>query len=132
MPTSAWACPGRVLCPRGNVMSRDIRVAISGAVPMPTRTWACHPGISRRRWETGLVRRSWGGAMASRLIDSLATTDEMAELFSDGSVLRAMLRFEVGLALAQARLGMIPAKAAEAIARAAVAEDFDPVAIARD
>jgi 3-carboxy-cis,cis-muconate cycloisomerase len=70
--------------------------------------------------------------MSSRLIDCLATTDEMADLFSDGPVLGAMLRFEAGLARAQARLGMIPARAAETIARAAVVEDFDAAAIARD
>ena len=48
--------------------------------------------------------------MAGRLIESLATTDALAELFSDTSVLQAMLDFEVGLARAQARLGLCPAR----------------------
>ncbi len=70
--------------------------------------------------------------MSSRLIESLGTTEEMAELFSDGSVLESMLRFEIALARTQARLGVIPASAAEAIARAATVENFDPAALARD
>jgi 3-carboxy-cis,cis-muconate cycloisomerase len=70
--------------------------------------------------------------MSSRLIESLANTEQMAGLFSDSSVLRAMLQFEVALARAQARLGMIPQSAGETIARAAVVEHFDSEAIARD
>jgi 3-carboxy-cis,cis-muconate cycloisomerase len=70
--------------------------------------------------------------MAGRLIESLATTDAFAELFSDASVLRAMLDFEVGLARAQARVGMIPTAAADAIAAAAKPEAFDPIQLAND
>jgi len=70
--------------------------------------------------------------MPSRLIESLATTEEMAEVFSDAAVLGAMLRFEAALAAAQARLGMIPGSAAEAIARVATVEKFDAAAIARE
>jgi 3-carboxy-cis,cis-muconate cycloisomerase len=66
-----------------------------------------------------------------RLIESLATTDDLAELFSDRSVLTALLAFETGLARAQARLGMIPAAAADAIASAAAVDTFDAAAIAR-
>jgi 3-carboxy-cis,cis-muconate cycloisomerase len=65
------------------------------------------------------------------LIGSLATTEEMAELFFDNFVLAAMLAFEIGLSRAQARIGMIPTSAADAIARVVV-EDFDPAAIARE
>jgi 3-carboxy-cis,cis-muconate cycloisomerase len=65
------------------------------------------------------------------LIGSLATTEELAEVFSDRSVLKAMLSFEVGLARAQTRLGMIPAAAADAIEQATAVEDFDAAAIAR-
>jgi 3-carboxy-cis,cis-muconate cycloisomerase len=54
--------------------------------------------------------------MPSRLIDAFATTSTLAEVFSDASVLAAMLRFEAALAHCQARLGVIPASAAEAIA----------------
>jgi 3-carboxy-cis,cis-muconate cycloisomerase len=70
--------------------------------------------------------------MPSRLIDSLATTEPLAAAFSDAAVLRAMLDFEVQLAATQARLGLIPATAADAIARAADVEAFDAGAIARE
>jgi 3-carboxy-cis,cis-muconate cycloisomerase len=56
--------------------------------------------------------------MPSRLIESFATTTALDDAFSDGAVLGAMLRFEVALARAQARLGMIPQSAADAIANA--------------
>lgn len=52
-----------------------------------------------------------------RLIDGFSTTGPLADIFSDGEILKAMLRFETALARAQARLGMIPSSAAEAIAR---------------
>ena len=58
--------------------------------------------------------------MPARLIESLATTEALAEVFSDESVLRAMLRFEVALARAEAKLGIVPQAAADAIADAAV------------
>ena len=46
--------------------------------------------------------------MNMRLIESLATTPALAELFSDESVLGAMLDFEAALARAEARAGVIP------------------------
>lgn len=55
--------------------------------------------------------------MPAPLIDSFATTGVLAEQFSDAAVLGAMLRFESALARAQARLGMIPHTAADAIAQ---------------
>ena len=55
--------------------------------------------------------------MPARLIDGFATTDALAEVFSDEAVAGAMLRFEIALARAQARLGMIPQAAAEAIGK---------------
>src|SRR5258708_5516620 len=66
------------------------------------------------------------------LIDSLATTAPLAELFSDKSVLEAMLAFEVALARAQAHARIIPEAAAHAIAAAAKPEDFDAEALSRD
>jgi 3-carboxy-cis,cis-muconate cycloisomerase len=69
--------------------------------------------------------------MSVRLIDSLATTQPLAELFSDESVLQAMLDFEAALARAQARTGMIPGAAAEAIAASAKPGNFDAVALAQ-
>src|ERR1051326_4596731 len=64
------------------------------------------------------------------LIDCLGITEEFAALFSDHSVLEAMLDFEAALARSQARLGMIPQSAADAIS-AVRADKFDANAIAR-
>ena len=64
------------------------------------------------------------------LIDSLSTTAALSDVFSDGSVLEAMLRVEAALARALARAGLIPALAAESIAEAAQPEQFDAAAIA--
>ena len=66
-----------------------------------------------------------------RLIDSLATTEPLADVFSDRSVLQAMLDFEVVLARAEAELKIIPQSAARAISRAARAEDYDAAALSR-
>ena len=68
--------------------------------------------------------------MPSRLLDTLTTTEELAGLFSDRSVIEALLRFECALARAQARLGIIPNSAADVIAKAAIPDAFDPNAIA--
>ncbi len=67
-----------------------------------------------------------------RLIDCLATTDELAKLFSDQSVLQSMLEFEVALARVEALLGLFPHDAAEKIAASAKLEFFDAEAISRD
>jgi 3-carboxy-cis,cis-muconate cycloisomerase len=56
--------------------------------------------------------------MSGRLIESLATTPALAALFSDESVLSAMLEFEIALARAEARHGLIPPEAANAVAAA--------------
>jgi 3-carboxy-cis,cis-muconate cycloisomerase len=67
--------------------------------------------------------------MASRLIDSFATTGELADLFSDEAVIDAMLRFEAALADSQARLGIIPRSAADAIAQV---DGIDAGSVAED
>ena len=64
-----------------------------------------------------------------RLIDSLATTPALAELFSDESVLRAMLDFEAALARAEARIGVIPKEAADTITALAKPGSFDASAL---
>ncbi len=69
--------------------------------------------------------------MFTRLIESLSATEAMSQVFSDGAVVQAMLDFEAALARAEARLGLIPADAARAIADAAVAEGFDTADLAR-
>jgi 3-carboxy-cis,cis-muconate cycloisomerase len=68
--------------------------------------------------------------MPVRLIESLATTEALSEVFSDRSVLEAMLAFEVGLARAEARMGVVPDAAAKEIAAAARVESFDVAALA--
>jgi 3-carboxy-cis,cis-muconate cycloisomerase len=69
--------------------------------------------------------------MSVRLIESLATTEPLADLFSDQSILQAMLDFEVALARVQASKKIVPQSAADAIAVAAKAEAFDAAALAR-
>jgi 3-carboxy-cis,cis-muconate cycloisomerase len=59
------------------------------------------------------------------LIENLATTEALAEVFSDQSVLAALLQFEVGLARTQARQSLIPQAAADAITTAAQPDNFD-------
>ncbi|HSS97614.1 MAG TPA: 3-carboxy-cis,cis-muconate cycloisomerase [Terriglobales bacterium] len=68
--------------------------------------------------------------MPARLIESLATTEPLANLFSDQSVLQAMLDFESALAKAEAGVGVIPQSAASAIRKVAKAENFDTATLA--
>lgn len=70
--------------------------------------------------------------MSVRLIESLATTEPLAEVFSDASVLQAMLDFEVALARAEAELQIIPQSAVRAIARCSRAEEYDTAALAKE
>jgi 3-carboxy-cis,cis-muconate cycloisomerase len=70
--------------------------------------------------------------MPARLIESLATTEPLTEVFSDGSVLQAMLDFEVALARAEAQLGVVPKDAADAIAVAAQTHSFDIASLASE
>jgi len=77
---------------------------------------------SRRTYNAGLRKT----ALAARLIESLAATEPLAEVFSDVSVLQAMLDFESALARAEARVGIVPKSAADRItAAAAHANEFD-------
>src|SRR6185436_2527253 len=66
------------------------------------------------------------------LSDALYTTPEMAALFSGVSHVRRMLDFEAALARAEARAGVIPAEAAEAISAACRVELFDVPALLRE
>jgi 3-carboxy-cis,cis-muconate cycloisomerase len=70
--------------------------------------------------------------MPARLIESLATTEPLADLFSDQSVLHAMLDFEAALARAEAGAGLIPKAAAKAITSAARSDEFDLATLSRD
>src|SRR3974390_395201 len=69
--------------------------------------------------------------MAFRLIESLASTEPLAKLFADESILHAMLDFEVALAKVESRLGIIPASAAQSIAAAADPAAFDAADLSR-
>ena len=68
--------------------------------------------------------------MNVRLLESLATTDALADAFSDAALLSAMLRFEAALARAQAHAGLVPAAVADAITAVPLGA-FDAAAIAR-
>ena len=70
--------------------------------------------------------------MPARLIESLATTGPLAEVFSDLSFLQAMLDFEAALARAEARVGIVPPTAAAAIRKVAHAGEFDSGKLAEE
>jgi len=63
---------------------------------------------------------------------TLFTTPEMAAIFSAEAHVRQMLRFEAALARAEARVGVIPAEGADAIASACRVEQFDVAALYRE
>jgi len=68
--------------------------------------------------------------MPLQAINSLSTTPKMAALFSDESMLGAMLSFEAGLARSEASVGVIPASAVAPIEGAARAELYEAGEIA--
>ena len=70
--------------------------------------------------------------MVVRLVESLSTSPAMGAVFSDESILGAMLAFEVGLARAEASVGIIPMSAVAAIESAARVELYDAGKIAAD
>jgi 3-carboxy-cis,cis-muconate cycloisomerase len=75
--------------------------------------------------------RPAAGEAGRGLFDPLFTTGAVAEAVSDRAWLAAMLAFEAALARAQAKLGLVPAEAAEAIAAACAPERFDVAGLAR-
>src|SRR5690242_4222950 len=66
---------------------------------------------------------------AGQLLDALFTTERMRAICSDHGRVRGMLDFEAALARAEARVGVIPLSAAEAIASHCRAELFDMAAL---
>ena len=70
--------------------------------------------------------------MSTRLIDSLAATESLSEIFGDEAVLQTMLSFEGALARAEAQVGLIPADAARVITQAAMAQGFDIPRLVRE
>ena len=69
---------------------------------------------------------------ASSLIGPIFVSAPVQSIFSDRSLLEAMLDFEAALARAQAELGIIPAESAEAIAAACDASQYDVAEIGRN
>ena len=65
------------------------------------------------------------------LLDALSTLPELEAVFSDAAVLSAMLRFEIALARAESRRGIISERAADAIASLTI-DSLDAAAIARN
>jgi 3-carboxy-cis,cis-muconate cycloisomerase len=66
---------------------------------------------------------------SSGLFDRLFVPEAHREVCSDRAWLQAMLDFEAGLTRAEARAGLIPEEAADAIATACHADRFDPGAL---
>jgi 3-carboxy-cis,cis-muconate cycloisomerase len=73
---------------------------------------------------------SW--ARSSATLGPFFSSEAMAGIFSDRSRVHAMLDVEAALARAEAACGIIPAAAAEPIALAAKAENFDLEALATE
>ena len=65
----------------------------------------------------------------SQLLTPLLSSAAVRAILDDRARLQRMLDFEVALARAQAAIGVVPAHAADAIAQAARAEDYDPAAL---
>lgn len=66
-----------------------------------------------------------GHPFSDPLLDPLFTTEEAARIFAPQSRLQAMLDFEAALARAEAKMGVIPERAAPAIAAACNASHYD-------
>jgi 3-carboxy-cis,cis-muconate cycloisomerase len=69
---------------------------------------------------------------SSSLFDGVFARGDVRDVTADGAWLAALLRVEVALAQVQARLGLIPAPAAAAIASAADPEQFDIATLGAD
>lgn len=69
--------------------------------------------------------------MSRRVTECLAATEALSRVFSDASVVEAMLEFEAALARAEARVGVIPAAAAGRITEAAREGGIDAGELAR-
>lgn len=71
-------------------------------------------------------------AVDSEIFRDIFSTEAMRRIFSDHNRVQKYLDIEVALAKVQARLGIIPARAAEEIARQGRAELYDFAALKRD
>src|SRR5689334_21411596 len=66
------------------------------------------------------------------MFDAIFVPDAMRATVDDGAWLQAMLDAEAALARAQARAGVIPVEAADAVAAVCVAGRYDVEALARE
>ena len=80
---------------------------------------------ARAGTRTRASRSPESAAPSSRLLRKLFSTAYADEIFDDGARLQGMLDFEAALARAGARIGLVPADAAEGIARKCRAPLFD-------
>ena len=69
---------------------------------------------------------------SSALFDGLFLPEPIAAAVSDHAWIAAMLEFEAALAVAEARVGVIPPDAAEAIEAACEPDGFDPATLGRE
>lgn len=70
------------------------------------------------------------GVVESSLFSHTFASEKVAHIFSESMQMQRWLDVEAALARAQARVGMIPAEAAEEITRRAIVENFDLTAVA--
>lgn len=68
----------------------------------------------------------------NNVFDGFLSTPEVLDAFSDEHFVAAMLRFEAALAVAQARVGLIPDSAAQSIVGTCKVELFDVAKIVRE
>jgi 3-carboxy-cis,cis-muconate cycloisomerase len=69
---------------------------------------------------------------SSEIFAELFVSESVRVATSDRAWVQAMLDFEAGLAAAEAKAGIVPQEAAEAIAAACDADSFDPAALGRE
>src|SRR6201992_2321724 len=92
---------------------------------MVARTTGQAGGIANER-----AARSMSPAF-SPLLAPMLSSAAMRAICDDAAYLQHMLDFEAALARAEAAIGLIPAGAAEPIAKACIAENFDLAALAQ-
>ena len=83
------------------------------------------PGMPAAMAQAQSAPQSGSTVFDSGIYRDLFGTREMRAVFGDASLIEKWLRFEVELAAAQADQGVIPRKAAQAIAKAAVPANID-------
>src|SRR3954462_15851242 len=96
----------------------------------PTRRWWHGPTEPAGGASTSTCRAS--RRRCSLPFDAIFVPDAMRAAVDDRAWLAAMLEAEAALARAQARAGVIPAEAADAVARACDVDRYDVEALTRE